>query len=53
MKLIINPNQESLSVRLMDEIKQVILKTEYDPIHISTLAGVLEMLKIEFIRNNA
>ena len=44
--------QEDLSVRVMDELRAVILKPEYDKLYIATLLGVLEMLKHEFIGRN-
>jgi hypothetical protein len=38
-------NQESLTVSLMDNIRAEIAKPEYDKMYISTLVGILEMLK--------
>lgn len=40
-------NQESLSCQLMDELREVVMKEKYGYIHVSTLLGVLEMLKLE------
>ena len=47
---IVSSNQESLSEKLMNEIREVMLKPEYDRMYISTLIGILEMLKIESYR---
>jgi len=45
-------SQESLSCRLMDELRAVCLKDEYDWLQISTIVGVLEMVKLEMLETN-
>jgi hypothetical protein len=36
----------------MDELRAVCLKDEYDWLQISTIVGVLEMLKLEMLERN-
>jgi tRNA C32,U32 (ribose-2'-O)-methylase TrmJ len=44
---VIEGNQESLSEQMMNEIRAAIMRAKYDHMSISTLIGVLEMLKLE------
>jgi len=44
---VVEGNQESLSEQLMNEIRKTIMQDKYDHLTISTLIGVLEMLKLE------
>lgn len=46
----VNNNQQSLSQSLMDELKQLCFKPEYDNMTLNTLIGVLEMVKFEMIK---
>lgn len=45
-------SQESLSCQLMDELRKTCLDPKYDHMHISTLIGVLEMIKWEMLQRN-
>lgn len=47
LSVIPTANQEALSNTLMDELRAVMNKPEYDNIYYSTNIGVLEMLKME------
>ena len=44
--------QEHLSQQLMDELREVVMQDKYGYLHDSTLVGVLEMLKWEYIQQN-
>jgi hypothetical protein len=44
--------QEHLSQQLMDELRAVVKQDKYDYLYDSTLVGVLEMLKWEYIQQN-
>jgi len=46
-------SQESLSCQLMEEITAVTKTSKYDHIYISTLVGVLEMIKWNCLTYNA
>jgi hypothetical protein len=44
-------NEESKLNQLMDELRSVIAKPEYDRITVAALLGVLELLKAVYIEN--
>lgn len=44
---------ESTSERLIDELRAVIMKPEYDMTAIATVLGVLVMLQHEFLERNS
>jgi hypothetical protein len=44
--------QEDLSQQLWDEIRAVVNQDKYGYLHDSTLVGVLEMLKWQYINQN-
>ena len=44
--------QEHLSQQLMDELREVVNQDKYGYLYDSTLVGVLEMLKWEYIQRN-
>lgn len=44
---VIEGNQESLSNQMLDDIRAVLMDTKYDGMNLSTILGVLEMLKLE------
>ena len=46
-------SQDSMSQRLMDEIRAVYMAPKYNELHICVLVGVLEMLKFEIMGRNA
>lgn len=46
----INNNQESLSQLLMDQIRELCLDPTYDNMTLSTVIGVLEMVKFEMMK---
>lgn len=50
--LTVAASQEHLSQQLMDELREVVKQDKYDYLHDSTLVGVLEMLKWEYIQRN-
>ena len=52
LQLMPNSNQESLSQRLMDEIRKLCLDPVYNYMTVSTLVGVLEMVKYEMMERN-
>ena len=45
-------NQEALSCQLMDELRDTCFNAKYSHMHVSTLLGVLEMLKLEMHERN-
>jgi hypothetical protein len=45
-------SETSPTVKLMDELREVIHKTDYDHITIAALVGILEMLKFEQLQRN-
>ena len=45
-------SQDSMSQRLMDEIRAVYMAPKYNELHICVLVGVLEMLKFEIMERN-
>ena len=45
----LNADQESLSVALMDAIRETIRQSRFDSMTVATTIGVLEMLKYEQI----
>lgn len=45
-------SKTSPTVKLMDELREVIYKTEYDHITIAALVGILEMLQFEQLQRN-
>lgn len=47
LTVLTNLHDQSLSEGLLNELRAVILKTEYDHVRFATLIGVLEMLKVE------
>ena len=47
LSVIPTANQEVLSNTLMDELRAVMNKPDYDNVYYSTTIGVLEMLKME------
>ena len=54
LTVLTNTHDQSLSEALLNELRSVIFKTEYEHVRFATLIGVFEMLKMEmFERNNA
>ena len=47
LSIISSATQASLSQRLLDELREVAAKPEYEDMYFSTTIGVLEMLKME------
>lgn len=47
LSVIPTTSQVALSQRLMDELREVAAKPEYQDMYFSTTIGVLEMLKME------
>jgi len=48
----VNSNQDSLSQSLMNAIRTLLLSPLYDHMTVSTLIGVLELLKFEMLERN-